>query len=84
MRAATEQAEHIKDHKNLVRRFQTAAQLPLPQEDAKGAPTAAQQRPRTAAEPQKVGQMLSVNSLVPLCTEAPVMMPGGADCFFCC
>ena len=71
MRAATEQAEHIKDHKNLVRRFQTAAQPPLPQEDAKGAPTAAQQRPRTAAEPRKVSQVLSVISGLPLCAEAP-------------
>ena len=53
LKAATEQAQQIVDHKSLMRRSQAAAQPPLPQLDARGA-TAAQSRLRTAAEPQRV------------------------------
>lgn len=62
LHAATQQAEHIMEHKSLITRFQTAAQMPLPEQDAKSAPTAAQQRQRTAAEPQRVS--LSISSVV--------------------
>lgn len=54
LHAATQEAERIMEHKSFMRRSQTAAHAPLPQHDAKAAPTAAQQRLQTAAEPQRV------------------------------
>lgn len=56
LHAATQQAESIVQHRSFIRRSQAAAQAPLPQQDAKAKPTAAQQRLRTAAEPQRVSQ----------------------------
>ena len=42
-------------HKTQMRQSQIAAQTPLPQQGAKAAPTEAQQRLSTAAEPKRVG-----------------------------
>ena len=55
LHAATQQAESMVQHKCRMRHSQIAAQTPLPQQGAKAAPTEAQQRLRTAAEPKRVG-----------------------------
>ncbi len=55
LHAATQQAESMVQHKTRMRHSQIAAQTPLPQQGAKAAPTEAQQRLRTAAEPKRVG-----------------------------
>lgn len=56
LHAATQQAESMVQHKCRMRHSQIAAQTPLPQQGAKAAPTEAQQRLRTAAEPKRRGK----------------------------
>ncbi|KAL0022526.1 hypothetical protein WJX79_007643 [Trebouxia sp. C0005] len=53
LHAATQQAESMVQHKSRMRHSQIAAQTPLPQQDANAAPTEAQQRLSTAAEPKR-------------------------------
>ena len=55
LHAATQQAESMVQHKARMRQSHIAAQTPLPQQGAKAAPTEAQQRLSTAAEPKRVG-----------------------------
>ncbi len=55
LHAATQQAESMVQHKARMRQSHIAAQTPLPQQGAKVAPTEAQQRLSTAAEPKRVG-----------------------------
>ncbi|KAL0044188.1 hypothetical protein WJX82_003485 [Trebouxia sp. C0006] len=56
LHAATQQAESMVQHKARMRQSHIAAQTPLPQQGAKAAPTEAQQRLSTAAEPKRRGK----------------------------